>query len=480
MPGERIVVLLGLMGVAACAGPSLDLPSESGPQVSSTVELDPAIEPDGVALNFRGRLRHAPVVGQPWLFHGELTDYYDRALRRGDVPAALRERAVPLRYWRDADDCWMQPVVWLEPDVTYTLAFEGTGKLRTLQARVGAGPRATRLFPAPGRSKHRVAVVCDMAPASQVEPTTLEPGGVALQQLVKMAGLPRPGCLTLSAVSDVAAPTVSRPVLGGMLIDPAPWLPRQKPSVERAAPCADQELGGACLEVLDDRLFITPRAEDQLWLLDVPTSAAVTASAGSRTALIGGLAPDSSFRLHASVLSSDGRLELVEASVTTSRARRHVVLNEVLANPLGDESTGEWIELVNDSERPASLEGLWLEDTGGHVALPDVVLAPGELALLVNEDFRPSSLDVAVPAGVRLVQLPSLGTRGLGNGGEPLLLVGPEGTLSRFPQLAPSHAGHSVARRFIDAADDAGAAFSEHGSPGASPGAPNWFDAPND
>jgi hypothetical protein len=474
MVGERLLLLLGVM-LAACSGPSLDVPVSQ--QASWSVELEPLIEPDVVALNFRGKILHAPAGGAPWLFAGELSDYYERALRRGEVPAALRERAVPLRYWRDLDSCFLQPVVWLEPDARYTLAFEGSGTLRTLQARVGDEPRATRLFPAPGQSKHRVAVICDMvSPELELAPTPLEPGGVALKQLAGMAGLPLPGCLTLAAAGDISDVTVSQPLLGGVLLDPSPWLPPAPPRTPPAPPCAGRALGHACLEVLDDRLLITPEDEEQLWLVEAPARAVVSAPRGSRTRLLSGLAPATTWPLRASVLSSAGRLEVLEATLVPQSARRHVVLNEVLANPLGDEATSEWIELVNDSARPASLAGLWLEDASGHVALPEVELEAGELALLVAEDFRPSSLDAPIPERVRLLRLPSLGTRGLANGGEALLLVGPEGVLSRFPQLAAGHAGRSVARRQLDSADDDASAFAEHGGSGASPGAPNSFD----
>ena len=74
-----------------------------------------------------------------------------------------------------------------------------------------------------------------------------------------------------------------------------------------------------------------------------------------------------------------------------------------------------------------------------------------------------------------MVRMASLGTRGLSNSGEALLLVGPEGTLSRFPGLVAKTAGHSMARRTPDAADDDDEAFAEHADPGASPGAPNEF-----
>jgi hypothetical protein len=230
------------------------------------------------------------------------------------------------------------------------------------------------------------------------------------------------------------------------------------------------------LEVLDDRLRVTPSAQDLLFAVEEPQSSVLVAPAGERGLLARGLSPGSEVTLSGSVLSSLGQLETFRTSVTTRPAQRHLVINEVLANVLGPEPDAEWLELVNDSERPASLSGLWLEDSGGHVALPEAELGPGELVLLVGEAFRVSGLDLPIPSDVRLLRLPTLGTRGLANGGEALLLVGREGVVSRFPLLAAPHAGRSMARRSLDSADDDPAGFGEHADPGASPGAPNVLD----
>ena len=70
----------------------------------------------------------------------------------------------------------------------------------------------------------------------------------------------------------------------------------------------------------------------------------------------------------------------------------------MLANPAGPEPASEWIEVVNDSARTASLADVWLEDSGGHARLPEGELAPGEIVLLVGADFRESGLDDADPA----------------------------------------------------------------------------------
>jgi hypothetical protein len=457
-----------------CSEPSLDLPGGHGG--APNLEFTPALDAQSVSLVFRARLHQAPSSGTPWLFEGELSDYYARALKRGEVPSALKARAVPLRFWRDATDCWMQPSQWLEPDTTYSLAVAGLGVLRVLRAQATDKPRATRLFPPLGARKYRLSVVCNTA-ALPAEPLTLEPGGVSLVATPGMAGLPEPSCVTLQVEGELSQAAASPPVVADALLDPSPWLPLPAENAPSLGACAVGEaFFGACLEVLDDRLRVTPLASDLLFALHEPRAAVSVARAGGRAALLRGLVPDTAVSISGSVLSSRGNQEQFETVVTTTAERRHLVLNEVLANPVGQEPDAEWIELVNDSERPASLADAWLEDAAGHVRLPDATLAPGELALLVNEGFRASGLDVSVASGVRLLRVPSLGARGLSNGGEALLLVGREGVLSRFPLLAAAHAGRSIARRGLDDADDDPAAFAEHGAPGASPGALNTFD----
>ena len=473
--GDGVLFLLGAALSLGCSGPALDLPQRRDAQVA--VDLEPATADGSVPLVFRARLRDAPASGSPWLFRGQVSDYYGRSLKRGDVPDALRERAVPLRFWRDAEDCWLQPVEWLDPDVSYTLALTGVGVVRVVLALATPGRPARRLFPPPGSHKYSASVMCDLADETPWSQLQLEPGGVVLNAASGVAGQPSAGCVTLAVGATLGEAAVAPPLLAGALLDPSPWLPLPPAFAETPPACTVGEaFHGACLEVLDDRLRVTPVAEDLLFTLNAPAGDVLSVRAGARALLLRGLAPETAVTFGGSVLSSSGKLEPFRSTVTTGSTRRHLVLNEVLANPVGPEPDSEWLELVNDSERSASLSDLWLEDSGGHVQLPVGELAAGEIALVVNEGFRASSLDVPVPEGVRLLRVPSLGARGLSNGGEALLLVGPEGVISRFPALAATHVGRSLARRHLDGADDDPAGFAEHGGAGASPGAPNAFD----
>ena len=470
--GLRAIGLLGVIGALGCAGPALDLEGRRG----ATLELriEPAADSDSVPVAFRGWLKGAPGGSEPWLFRGELSDYYERALRRGELSSTLLERAVPLRFWWVGDECVFQPLAWLEPGELYSLALAGHGRVKTLRA-LEPGERAMRFFPSAGAPPSASAVLCGGRFGELPQSLTLVPGDIEAQVLPGIFGASRADCVTLAAQRAFPEPVLAPPSLGGVLLQPLAFASDPETRAD-AASCAGQLVAEACLDVQDDRVFITPLHGSSLWLLDSPTSASLAAPPFERSTLLSGLPTATQLTLSGRVIAGSGRPTALDLTLRTTEPRRHLVLSEVLANALGPEPESEWVELVNDSERPVELAGVWLEDSGGRVPLPDERLAPREAVLLVAAPFRASSLDVPVPAAVRRVTLPSLGQRGLANSGEPLQLVGPEGVLSRFPMLPAPHAGISLARRSVEAADDDPGAFAEHAAPGASPGAPNFFE----
>lgn len=470
MPWGRSRKWLSLAPFAwACAGPALDVPGRS---LGWSLELEPGVAAQELPPVFRARVRHAPVAGEPWLLRGELSSYYQRQLKQGELASALRERALPLRYWHEGDAFALQPLVALEPGADYSLGFLGSGGWQSLRVSADAQP-PLRFFPPPARDKHRLAVVCGMPREVHSADAQLEPGAVPLHVDLELLQQLAPGCALLRAAAPLAAAAVAPPNLAGSLLEPSPWLPPSLDLEPEIACARGRRLHGACIEAEDDRVNVTPLHEDQLWLLAEPEPRLVVAPARRKSLLVAGLEPEAIVALRGSVLGSSAERSDVELTLTLAPARRHLVLNEVLANPARSEASGEWIELANDSPRAVDLSGLWLEDATGHAPLPAEALNPGELALLVGPGFRPAPPDVTVPDDVRLLNLPSLGERGLSNSGEALLLVGKEGVISRFPGFNASHAGRSWARRSLDAADDDAAAFGEHAEPGASPGRPN-------
>jgi hypothetical protein len=114
----------------------------------------------------------------------------------------------------------------------------------------------------------------------------------------------------------------------------------------------------------------------------------------------------------------------------TGAAGCRLAISEILANPLGEESQGEFLEVINLGPDPLDLTGFTLDDSGGTGAgdLLDAcpgyaaVLPPSGVALLVGLSFLPAP-DLA--PGTVLVCGPrtTLTPRGLKNsGGESLVL----------------------------------------------------------
>jgi hypothetical protein len=148
------------------------------------------------------------------------------------------------------------------------------------------------------------------------------------------------------------------------------------------------------------------------------------------------------------VVDGAGRVAVASFAATTLAPMPHLVINEVLANPLGPEPAQEWVEVVNDGQVAASLADFVLGDLGGQTELPAVSLAPQAYALIVNEGFvEDDELDPKPAPGALIVRVPKLGQDGLTNGGEPLKLLDRAGqVVSRWPAQPKPKPGFSVAR----------------------------------
>ena len=135
----------------------------------------------------------------------------------------------------------------------------------------------------------------------------------------------------------------------------------------------------------------------------------------------------------------------------------HVVITEVLANPL-DEDTGEWVELFNAGDAPVDLAGYRLSDGDAEdVLFPfdadgSAVLEPGAFALVLDAEYAGQ---YALPAGtVRL----RTGDTTLGSGlatTDPVRLYPPVGTspVSTFSFPFNPGNGKAVERVSPDAPD---------------------------
>lgn len=455
----------------------------------------------------------------PRLFRGELSDYHRARADDGDLVSTLRERLVPLALEFQDERQFATPLSWLEPGVyslvtapgqvtTVSVSYDGPGLRRVWPQAVGEDDEAASVA-----RTGRVALYClvdagqtvpDVVPARETPSGSasmatsansstndesgsgvddaLREGTSALRDGTSAQWTAAPGlrnCLLLTARAPISrVGTLSPMERDGLPVEPTLFAPSGEPrsADERATVCRSDEspLAVGCVRVEDDRMFIRGGSEQSLWLFEGDLRTTV-ASLGAEPVVVLGLTPGA--RLHSSLLvvNEFGVEFSANPTIVTSDPQSHVVISEVMANPLGPEPEQEWMELYNDGSAAVQLDGWQLSDGGASVELPPFELASGAYVVLVSQGFDETDpADVAPASGTRVLRLPQLGKSGLSNSGERLSLRSPDGQLrSTFPDSPKPVAGVSVARTLPHAPDGAAASFGVHGEPGASPGGPN-------
>ena len=151
-----------------------------------------------------------------------------------------------------------------------------------------------------------------------------------------------------------------------------------------------------------------------------------------------------------------------------------IVINEVMANPL-DESTGEYVELLNVGLAAVDLAGFVLDDGDASDVLAGfgggpTVLAPGQLALVLDPDYAGQ-----YPLPAEALMLTAASSATLGNGlsvDDPVRLSDPDGVpVSAYAH--PADPGNGVSMERVDANDPAATFVPSPCASGASPGEPN-------
>jgi hypothetical protein len=473
----RIPVLIAL-AVAACQ-PLPEQPAGQSSNARPEVTLEPAAAFDqappvlrlSVALPESSPDRAEDVL----LVSGKLSDYHLGRIKKRDLPQTLVGRILPAVSWLDGAALIIAPSAPLAAAESYTLASPTHGRIVELRVASEGPPLLTRLWPpaASGKGSERL-LYCGETPISLLESELwLEPGRL------EASLVPEPeGCVAVSprTAPEPGARLVPPPLVSGHALDPSP-IEHAEHAPPADAACAPTELrfGPGCVLVEDDRALVRSTSEPMLWIASGPGIEALEPVAADGRWVLRGLVPASELPIALTVLDLSGRPRSANVTLHTAAAQPRLVLSEVLANPLGPEPGQEWVEVVNDGLLPVELAGWTLEDVGGVSELPQAVLAPGEYALIVRDDFvLDDGLDVVPAPGTTIVRVPQLGKNGLSNTGEPLALRAPDGALvSRFPAFPKPKAGISVARRRPWDLDDVPGAFGHHASPGASPGAPN-------
>jgi hypothetical protein len=462
-----------------------------GLPIPASVALDP--EPVSLHLDPAGPLdfgppvarlvvRGAPPSARVEVWEGSLSDSQVTAIARNEVPKALAKRAIEALTWREGDELVVSPARSLAPGVhTLTLVCADACSPAALEWTVGphnTARLAERVWPAPGAAGGaRLAVVCADEPVPAKHATlALAPGGLEGQLGRAGAGASAAKCLVWSA--DAAPlegawqlPPSLDSIEGRFSLDPSPLTPEPLgPSPKPlGCPVGTSHFGPGCATTLDDRVVVTTPTHDTLWLVEGAGLDRVQVTAGEPLVLAP-FVPSTWITLKVRWATLGSVLWEDEVVVGTQAPMARLVVNEVLANPLGAEPACEWVELANTGTAGAWLAGWSLRDSVGEVVLTDGMLAPGQRAVVIGEACPPSGPDVPVdPTALRL-PVAKIGN-GLSNAGEAVVLVDPSGSIASMAPASPAlDGGEAWCRRDAMSPDDSPAGFAVCEP---TPGAPN-------
>lgn len=474
------------------------------------VELEPRGALDAAPRVLRARARVVPEGAldpdRLLLFQGEIGPAHLRQIARNEMSKALAERMVPALVFRDdaaasgasvgveLGDAEKSPTFVLAPAValslgeTYSIASGAPqGSVELTIAEDDEAPFFERVWPPAGQAATAaLGVWCPVSGPGVDgidERIRLEPGGPA-GRLTALPGAQAGGsCIRFDADPGFeppaggiwAPPPVAYASTRLVRLDPRPFAIEAPEAattpVEAALPCKEGEVpfGPGCARILDDRALVRPPAVPLLWAVYGAGIAHVATTRPGEPFVVRPLVPSSA--VHLSVLAIDvaGTSTAAELDVTTLAPMPHVVLNEVVADPLGPEPAQEWVEIVNDGVVAAELDGYVFSDAAGETPLPAAVLEPGAFAIVADETFD-ETVEPVPAVGALVLRVPQLGKNGLANSGEPLVLRDAEGAIvSTFPALPKPKPGLAVAR-VSPGAPDAPASF-VHAPP--SPGREN-------
>jgi hypothetical protein len=474
------------MAFAIACSPNFDVPGEDR-ENGLAVSVEPVGTLEAAPAVFR--MRVAGDVGRSALadyrlFSGTLGAYHVGRIKSRILPATLLEREIPLLNWADERDIVVAPLAALASG-PYALATPELGLVAEVVVDAALVAVVERAWPPREATLGAgVAVFCGEAAGAVAEGLVeLAPAGVqaSVARGLDDEGTARNSCVRVepSGVPETGIPLLPPAFSGGVAFEPRVLVVARARA--EARPCFESELtlGPICGAVFDDRVELHSTGDPAFVALEEPRALVGVVSL-DRSLVLRGFEASSVTRVSGIAFDVLGERTRLDHEIETLPARPHVVLNEVLANPVGPEAPSEWIEIVNDGARPVNLGGFLLDDAIEPVPLPAHDLAPGAFALIVAEGYAPDpELDLVPAPDATLVVVPRLGRSGLANSGELLRLRDPDGTVvSRFPARAAPGPGTSVARRAPDAPDAESGSFASHAAPGASPGRENTVETP--
>jgi lamin tail-like protein len=488
MKPRFVFVLLASLGCSPdlAADPCAAKPATVGP-IEVSAEPAAALDalPPVVWLRVRAVSGGALDPTAVYLVEGEVGPAHLGQIARDEISKALRERIVPAIVWPDGDEVVVAPTRALVPGA-HAIAMGAPKAAVELQvAAEDPVPLLALSWPPGGASAGDLAAVwCGAALPPIATPILLEPLGIgATVRNGTQPGSGALGCVHLEATGEVpeGSAVVAPPLLadaeGAVLARPEPAALRTDaeaaPVVSLACEAGEERIGPGCASVADDRILLRTPDAPLLWTFADGVQLDLVAPSAGDALLVWPLPPAADLLLSVGFVDLAGAASALEVPIHTLAPMAHVIVNEVLANPLGPEPAQEWVELYNDGLAPADLAGWILADVAGESLLPEVILGPGAFAVVVNEDYDASGEYDAAPAPDALViTVPAIGKNGLANDGEPLKLVDAGGVVvSRFPPLPKPKAGKSVARVQPKAVDALVTSFVLADTP--TPGTPN-------
>ncbi|WP_437281023.1 lamin tail domain-containing protein [Sorangium sp. So ce375] len=420
------------------------------------------------------------------VIRGKIGAAHLRQIEQGELSTALSERIVPSIAWLNGTppedlSLTVAPLAPLAPGETYAIASGSPVFAHHIQiAAEGSPPVLPRLWPPPeAGATLRLGVWCGDIPFPEmVTAATLAPDGPTGE--LRRGAVDDIGARCLRFEGEPAAATprgadgvrlVGPPVAlpgepAAVSLDPRPFVLESEPLPAVAAVCAPDELalGPGCARVADDRIQVRSADAPLLWAIAGAGLDEVLAMPSGEPFVLAPLPPLSPVELAIATIDNAGIVERRTFSAMTLAPMPHVIINEVMANPLGPEPGQEWVELYNDGDVPADLTGVVLADVGGETELPSIPLMPGAYALVVNEDYVvDDELDPPPPPETLLLRVPKLGSHGLSNSGEPLKLKDRGGVvLSRSPAAPEPKPGMSLARVAPHAPDGSAGSFASN------------------
>jgi hypothetical protein len=452
---------LGLVVVAEPAAPL-----EAVPRVLRLHASD-----DGLALD----------PARMTLLKGALGPRQIEEVVEGKLSATLAKQVVPTLSWSEPFGEALAPEAPLTAGELYTLVVgEASLGVELTVAKTDPVPMLPRVWPpAGGSGTAGLGVWCGAAgaavPAVDV-PVVLEPGALAGRILKgAVGGGAGPSCLRFEAdptgldggATGPASPPPTVAAANGnsalVRLDPRPLEVDGPvtPVVPLACATGEVSFGPGCVRLADDRLYGRSGSAPLLWAVTGYGTDTVVATAPGDPFVVTGLPPSSEVALSVATVDAQGRLARSLFLATTRTPEPHVVINEVLAWPLGPSPAEEWVEIVNDGHAKAALGGYVLLVGSEPTPLPAVTLAPGAFALVVDAEYAPAGgPDVPPAAGTVILTVPHLGKEGLSHAGVSLFLIDGDGkTASTFPAKPKPVQGKSLARLVPSAPDGLPSSF---------------------